>query len=122
MYRQFVRWRRGETPDVAGMQLAWNATDILRYWMLEFRLAAGAAPADLLPLAAAEIDLNAQPQSAWRSLRAELLWRAGRKKEAAAEARAASIIANEERTTSIIARGHLPVIHERFARIAGGKT
>ena len=53
---------------------------------------------------------------------AELLWRAGRKKEAAAEARAASIIANEERTTSIIARGHLPVIHERFVRIAGGKT
>ncbi len=122
IYHNFIRWRRGETPDVSDIRLGWNTTDVTRYWLLEFRLARGEAPGDLLKSAEAEISINAQPQCVWRALRAELLARLGRRDEAAAEARAAWTIAGSERTTSIIARGHLPVVQERFERLAGGKS
>lgn len=121
MYDEYLRWRRGGIPRVDEIQLPWNATDVNRYWLLEFRAANGQSPALLLPMVESEVNIGSQPQCVWRSLRAELLWRLGRKGDAEAEASRAMDALKIEQTTAIIARGHAAVIQERFARIAGGK-
>lgn len=104
------------------IHLPWNATDVNRYWLLEFRAARGEPPSSLLPIVEGEVNVGSQPQCVWRSLRAELLWRLGRKTDAEAEASRAMEALKIERTVAIIARAHAGVLEERFARIAGGKS
>lgn len=122
VYDEYLRWRRGEAPRIDEIHLPWNATDVNRYWLLEFRAARGESPASLLPIVEGEVNIGSQPQCVWRSLRAELLWRLGRKADAEAEASRAMDALKIERTMAIIARAHADLVHERFARIAGGKS
>jgi len=121
-YSEYLRWRQGALPNIAGIQPVWNATDIKRYWYLEFRTARNENPSVLLPMVEKEINVGAQPQGMWRSLRAELLWRVGRRDDAAGEAARAMEASSVERNGSIIALAHADVVQERFERIAGGKS
>ena len=121
VYDEFVRWRRGERPRLEDVYLFWYSVDIARYWALEFRLNRGDAVADLLPAVEAELAVGAQPQSIWHGLHAELLNRAGRRSEAAAEAARAKERLDLEIGKSIVARGHAEIIRQRYARIAGAR-
>jgi len=122
IYDEYLRWRRGESPRLADVYLTWYATDINRYWILEFRLARGDKASDLLPIVEKEVNAASQPLCIWRSLHAELLWHLGGKSDAAAEASRAMDALKIERTISIIARAHTDIVQERFARIAGGQS
>jgi tetratricopeptide (TPR) repeat protein len=122
IYDEYLRWRRGEAPRGDDVHLNWYATDVTRYWQLEFRLARGDKPSDLLPIVEKEVNAASQPVCIWHALHAELLWRLGRKGDAAAEASRATDALKIERTIGIIARAHAGIVQERFARIAEGKS
>jgi predicted Ser/Thr protein kinase len=122
IYDEYIRWRRGEAPRIDNVYVNWYATDVNRYWLLEFRLARGERPDKLLPIVEGEVNIGSQPQCIWRSLRAELMVRLGRKADAEAEASRAMDALKVERTMAIIARAHADIVEERFARIAGGKS
>lgn len=122
IYDEYLRWRRGESPRLDDVYLTWYATDINRYWILEFRMARGDKVSDLLAIVEKEVNAASQPQCIWRALHAELLWRLGRKSDAAAEASRAMDALKIERTIAIIARAHADIVQERFTRIAGGKS
>ena len=122
VYDEYIRWQRGQTPRIDEIQVNEGSTDVNRYWLLEFRLARGDSPAALLPIVEGEVNVGSQPQCIWRSLRAELLSRLGRKSEAVTEASRATEALSVERLSSIIARAHAGIVEARFSRIAGGKT
>lgn len=82
LYREFIRWRSGETPSLDGIEAEPPAIDLLRYWQLEFRHARGEGALALL----AQFDRNLESHSPVRSmllsLKAELLAETGRMDEA----------------------------------------
>lgn len=112
-YREFVRWRSGEVPRPETIDVPHNATDLLRYWILEFRAARGDDDGVLLESAEALLAESNQPTGPLLSLRAVLLSRTGRGKEAAAVVREAIEVGRNEARMSIIARAHLPLIQAR---------
>ncbi|HEX6901354.1 MAG TPA: serine/threonine-protein kinase [Thermoanaerobaculia bacterium] len=116
-YREFVRWRAGERLEMDGFEVPSNWTDLERYWALEFKLAAGGRPEEILPRVDSFLAERPETRAEARSLRAELLARLGRLKEGAHEARAALELARAERARSIIARGHLALVEERAHRL-----
>lgn len=116
-YREYVRWRAGERLEMDGFEVPFNWTDLERYWALEFKLAAGGRPEDILPHVDSFLAERPETRAEARSLRAELLARLGRLKEGAQEARAALELARAERARSIIARGHLALVEERARRL-----
>jgi tetratricopeptide (TPR) repeat protein len=118
-YREFVRWRTGATPRMDDLAFGWNATDIRRYWLLEYRNANTADPVALLPEVEREISWRAEPLGPLWSLKAELLARTGKPVEAADAARHAWEITSADAKTNLIARGHLALVRERMLRYAG---
>jgi len=119
MYREFVRWRTGGTPSLEKIRVPANATDLLRYWVLEFRNARAESAAALLPEVEREIGWHAEPLAPLWSLKAELLARTGHISDAAAAAQTAWRLGQADAKRNLIARGHLPLIHERLVRFAG---
>jgi transcriptional regulator with XRE-family HTH domain/tetratricopeptide (TPR) repeat protein len=105
-YREFVRWQRGAMPRPESVDLSPNATDLLRYWKLEFRNARGEEPATLLHETDALLAEGNRPRSALLSLRSVLLARLGRAEDANATSLAASAEYRSENRTSVTARGH----------------
>ncbi|HVT57850.1 MAG TPA: serine/threonine-protein kinase [Thermoanaerobaculia bacterium] len=122
VYREFVRWRAGEIPNDASAHVAPNSTDLAHYWIAECRFARGADPRQLL--AEVERMLSEKPETRGEllSLEAELLARVGETKRAAAAARSAFEVVGAERANSIVARGHLDLVRERWQRLAGGRA
>jgi len=119
MYREFVRWRTGGTPSLEKIRVPANATDLLRYWILEFRNARAESATVLLPDVEREIGWHAEPLAPLWSLKAELLSRTGRASEAAEAARTAWRLGQSDAKHNLIARGHLPLVRERLVRYAG---
>jgi hypothetical protein len=101
------------------LAFGWNATDIRRYWLLEYRNANTADPVALLPEVEREISWRAEPLGPLWSLKAELLARTGKPVEAADAARHAWEITSADAKTNLIARGHLALVRERMLRYAG---
>jgi tetratricopeptide (TPR) repeat protein len=118
-YREFVRWRTGATPRTEELSFGWNATDVRRYWVLEFRNANAEDPTTLLPQVEREISWHAEPLGPLWSLKAALLARTGKTAEAADAARRAWEVTSADAKTNLIARGHLALVRERMLRYAG---
>jgi tetratricopeptide (TPR) repeat protein len=121
MYREFVHWRAGELPHPERIDVPLNATDLRRYWKLEFRNARGEAPGSLLVAVDALLAERNQPRSAILSLRAVLLERLGRHAEAVVAAEEAMSHATAEAKGDIRERGHLQLIAERYAKLTREK-
>jgi len=119
VFREFVRWRAGETPNDPSSNVPPGGTDLDHYWAAECRFARGAEPRQLL--AEVERMLGEKPETRGEllSLEAELLARLGDSKRAATAARAAFETVSAERASSIIARGHWDLVRERLQRLAG---
>jgi hypothetical protein len=117
-YREFVRWRTGATPRMDEFSFSWNATDVRRYWILEYRNANAADPLILLPEVEREISWRAEPLGPLWSLKAELLARTGKTAQASDAARRAWEITSVDAKTNLIARGHLALVQERLTRYA----
>jgi transcriptional regulator with XRE-family HTH domain/tetratricopeptide (TPR) repeat protein len=115
VYEEFVHWRKGEIPHPERIDVPLNATDLLRYWMLEFRNAAGEKPAALLPQVDVLIAERNQPFAALLSLRAELLSRLGRRAESETAGAEAAAVSREEAKVSVVSRAHVAVIESRLS-------
>jgi Flp pilus assembly protein TadD len=113
MYEEYVRWRHGEMPRPERVSVWVNATDLQRYWMLEFRNARGDDAKTLLsPLKTLLAERN-QPIGAILSLQGVLLSRLGSVIEAAKVIVEARQLAQKQATISLIARGHLGLVRNR---------
>jgi len=117
LYAEFIRWRNGERPSLAGISISPNAIDLVRYWVLEFRSANGEDPRPILHEVETLIAIGDDPQCVLWSLKAELLWKLGQRAEAAAAIRKADELLLSDRRRSVIARAHAAVIAERLTRI-----
>lgn len=117
-FRGFVHWCSGERPEVDPAGVGWGWTDLARYWALEFSFAAGGDPKGILLQVDRFLAERPETRSEALSLRAELLARLGRQKEAAEEAAAALELLRTEESRSIIARGHAELVAERAHRLA----
>jgi tRNA A-37 threonylcarbamoyl transferase component Bud32 len=117
IYREYVRWRAGERPEMNDAKVPSNGTDLERYWALEFELAADGKPEEILQRVDSFLAERPETRAEALSLRAELLARLGRLGEAAEVAQSALTLARAERARSIIARGHLNLVEERARRI-----
>lgn len=119
-YREFTRWRLGRgKPDVSNIPVTAFTIDIVHYWQLEFAYSRGEAPANLLRRIDPLLEERSPTRSALLSLHAELLHRMGRDAEARAVITRAWNLANFDVSQTTIARGHLLLVRERYARIAG---
>jgi tetratricopeptide (TPR) repeat protein len=121
IYREFLRWRAGDVPEIAHLDIPPNTTDLVRYWMLELRHARRESSAQLLR--EVELEIAAGPsetQSAMWSLRGELLALLGRHREAADALSVATALLGEDRGVSVIARGHGELVMERAKNLKEG--
>jgi serine/threonine protein kinase/tetratricopeptide (TPR) repeat protein len=120
LFREYVRWRAGEPPHVETPMAQQNWTDLERYWELEFEFAGGGDPRDLLPLVDHFLAERPETRVELMSLRAELLVRLGRMREAAESAESGLELARVEAARSIIARGHLDLLAIRARDLREG--
>lgn len=118
-YREYIRWRAGERPEPDPEGVTVNSTDLDRYWVLEFAFASGEAPGKLLAQVDRYLEERPETRAEVLSLRAELLARLGRRSEAAETAARALEAVQAEAASSIVARGHLGLVEERFRRLGG---
>jgi tRNA A-37 threonylcarbamoyl transferase component Bud32/tetratricopeptide (TPR) repeat protein len=116
-FREYVRWRSGERPEADPSGVPRNWTDLERYWELEFELSAGGKPEEILRRVDRFLAERPETRVEALSLRAELLARQGRKREAAEAAQSALELVRAEQGRSIIARGHLDLVEERARRL-----
>lgn len=116
-FREYIRWRAGERPfaDPAGVPANW--TDLQRYWQLEFEFADGSEPEETLRRVDRFLAERPETRAEALSLRAELLARLGREREAAEAAQWALELVQVERGRSIIARGHADLLAARARRL-----
>ena len=117
-YAAFVDWKRGVAPEPSRFDVG-AARDLHRYWKVEARLSSGEAPAAVL----ASLDPTGDQPNAIgdlrRLLRAELRIRAGAPaSEVLDAARTAYSGLRGARAHEPIARAHLDLATQRFARIA----
>lgn len=115
-YREFIRWRKGESPAPESVSLPPNATDLMRYWRLEFRNARGEDPAVLVRETNDLLAEGNRPRGAILSLRSTLLERTGHTDEARVSAAAAWTEGLREATSSVVSRGHFQLIGRRAGR------
>jgi tetratricopeptide (TPR) repeat protein len=116
-FREYVRWRAGEQPEADPAGVPSNGTDLERYWELEFELAAGGRPAEILRRVDRFLAERPETRAEALSLRAEILARLGRPREAAEVAQSALELVRAEQGRSIIAHGHLDLLEERAHRL-----
>jgi serine/threonine protein kinase/tetratricopeptide (TPR) repeat protein len=109
-FREYVRWRAGERPHIDLPRVLPNWTDLERYWELEFEFAGGGEPQDILPRVDRFLTERPETRAELLSLRAELLARLDRVREAAETAQSALELVRVEATRSIVARGHLDLL------------
>jgi tetratricopeptide (TPR) repeat protein len=119
LFREYVRWRAGERPQVEPFGAPPNFTDLERYWALEFEFARGGKPENILSRVDRFLAERPETRAEVLSLRAELLARLGRVSEAAEVAQSALELVRAEATRSIIARGHADLLASRARRLGG---
>lgn len=117
LFREYIRWRAGERPQADPSGVATNSTDLYRYWELEFEFADGSEAREILVRVDRFLSERPETRAQALSLRAELLDRLGRTREAAETAESALELARGEASRSIIARGHLHLLEERAQRL-----
>ncbi|HEX4960628.1 MAG TPA: serine/threonine-protein kinase [Thermoanaerobaculia bacterium] len=117
LYREYVRWRSGERPQVDLSGVLPNFADLERYWDLEFKLAAGGDPQEILSRVDRFLAERPETRAELLSLRAELLGRLGRVREAVEVAQAALDLVRGEAGRSIVARGHEDLLATRARRL-----
>jgi tetratricopeptide (TPR) repeat protein len=117
LYHEYIRWRSGEEPQVdpGGVQPNW--TDLERYWAMEFEFAGGVNPREMLPRVDRFLAERPETRAEALSLRAELLVRLGRPKDAREAAGAALELVEDEAGRSIIGRAHRDLVEERARRL-----
>lgn len=115
--QQYVRWRRGVAMEPITL-IGGGYVDEVRYWDLERRNLALEPPAELLAKIDALLGVVSTARPMVRSLRAEVLLRAGRTDEARALAREAYEEAVAKLDSEVLVRAHMPVVRERYERIA----
>ncbi len=113
IFREYVRWRAGERPLASPSEVPSNWTDLERYWELEFELARGDEPEEVLRRVDQLLDEKLETRAELLSLRAEILARLGRRQEAAEIAQSALELVRMEQARSIVARGHADLIEKR---------
>jgi tetratricopeptide (TPR) repeat protein len=118
IFREYVRWRAGERPEGDLAEVRPNWTDLDRYWALEFAFAEGGEPQELLAKVERFLAERPETRAEALSLRAELLYRLGRTREAEAVAQSAVELVRGEAPRSIIARGHLGLVEKRGWRLS----
>ncbi len=119
-YREYIRWRAGKRPQADPSGVHPGSTDLYRYWELEFEFADDGEARDLLSRVDRFLAERPETRAEALSLRAELLGRLGRTREAAETAQSAVEVAQGEVERSIIARGHLDLLKERAQRLGAG--
>ncbi|MBK8598019.1 MAG: serine/threonine protein kinase [Holophagales bacterium] len=117
LYREFLRWRRGERPDLLPTTTG-IGDDFGKYWALEVRLALGESLDTLVPDLATERKAASDSGSLLLSLSSEIEARRGRLDEALTQATKAWSEVRAARSRQPWARAHAPVVAERLARIA----
>ncbi len=116
-YRGFVLWRRG-APDARLPKEAREGNDLVRYWALETRLAAG-EPLDLLSRELeAERRAASETPTLLLSLSAEIEARRGNLPLALERASRAFTEVKAARARHPWARAHAPLLAERLATLA----
>jgi tRNA A-37 threonylcarbamoyl transferase component Bud32/tetratricopeptide (TPR) repeat protein len=115
-FREYVRWRAGERPQANPSAVPRNWPDLERYWELEFEFAEGGEPGEILRRVDTFLAERPETNAEALSLRAEILARLGRRREAAEEAQVALELVRVERGRSIIARGHADLLAARTRR------
>jgi tetratricopeptide (TPR) repeat protein len=113
LFREYVRWRAGERPQVDPAGVPLNFTDLDRYWALEFEFAAGGSPREILPRVDRFLAERPETRAELLSLRAELLARMGRIREAEEIAQSALELVRVEKARSIVARAHEDLLAKR---------
>ncbi len=116
VYREFILWRMGQRPRYDAVLIESSPEEPPRYWMAEFMNLDGVEPEKLLPMLE-PVEWSAEIRPVAQSLRAEVLFRAGREAEAVEEARRAALLCEGEARRSTFARAHLELVRERLARI-----
>jgi tetratricopeptide (TPR) repeat protein len=119
LYREYIRWRAGEKPQLNATEIPANWPDLERYWLLEFLFARGGNPQETLQKVDRFLAERPETRIETLSLRAELLARLGRLQEASEVARAALVAIDSERARSIVARGHHDLLAARVRRLQG---
>lgn len=117
LFREYIRWRAGEIPEIDPTGVSPNFTDLERYWELEFEFAAGGEPQDILPRLDRFLAERPETRAEVLSLRAELLARLGRVREAAEVSQSALELVRGEAPRSTAARGHTDLIASRAFRL-----
>lgn len=120
IYREFVRWRKGELPRADLRAASPSSTDLMRYWALEFRNARGEEAGSLLLGVGVLLAEGNQPEGALLSLRAILLNRLGRTAEARSAAQQAFLAGAKGARESVTARGHLRLVSRRSENVEAG--
>jgi tetratricopeptide (TPR) repeat protein len=122
-YREYVRWRTGEIPSLAGGRETSNP-DLGRYWLLEFRWVRHESAQTLLAGVDEELKRTSEAGPFLLSLRGELLSRLGRGAEAWVAEQEALRQTRVSLDTYPAARAHYDLVAERFAALArrAGRT
>ena len=119
LFRDYIKWRAGQRPEGDPTQVMPNWTDLDRYWALEFAFAEGGDPREILLRVDRFLAERPETRPEALSLRAELLARLGRMKEAEAVTESALELVRVEVARSIIARGHADLLAVRNRRLRG---
>lgn len=114
----WIAWRRGAAVTLPPHE---PALDSQTYWRLEFRLATGEAPADLLPDLRRERDGATETRALLRSLESELLARQGLRDQALAAARDALAGVRAGARSSLYDRAHLELVERRLRDREAGR-
>jgi tetratricopeptide (TPR) repeat protein len=113
LFRGYINWREGECPEIDPSGVRPNATDLDRYWALDFEFACGGKAEAMLPRVDRFLAERPETRAELLSLRAELLSRLGRIEEAAEASKSSLELLREEQGRSILARGHADLLRER---------
>ena len=117
-FRQYLRWRAGAAPSWKELPSRQGDPDFQRYWILEFRRAAGEDPAGLLRETERELARSSETSPQLLSLKGELLAKLGRLPEALQATLEAYETGKLRRRSLTGVRAHFPLIAERAARLA----
>lgn len=122
--RRFLLWRKGESPTLPNRNLEF-LLDLHRYWELEIQLAAGGDPRALVSQVDRSLLLTSESAPMLLSLKAELLGRTGRNREAAQVAKEGYELARQQRRELPGVCAHFRLIAQRaaaFSRAVGNES
>jgi serine/threonine protein kinase/tetratricopeptide (TPR) repeat protein len=115
--RRFLLWRQGEPPTLPNRNPE-MVQDLYRYWELEIQLAAGGDPRSLVAKVDQSLSLTSESAPMLLALKAELLGRTGRHREAAQVAEEGYELARQQRRELTGVGAHFRLIAQRAAALS----